>query len=112
MIACLNCNTNKQTNKNEQSQSAANSITKEDSKIIEQLESEIFKSDSSLSETKCAETISFYDNNDFLVLRKSIQHCMSDTRMTWRTDVYYDKNMVVVLKIYYDGLGKIKEVTR
>ena len=74
--------------------------------------SKVQKINSVFSDTKCSENIQFYDRANALILRRSLQHCMSDMRMEWRQDSYFEVNGKPVLEISYDGMDKILKINR
>jgi len=107
------CGDNDQKNKRNTNKSDLESSIKLDGKdlnIVYYCLQKAIKSDTTFSETKCAENIKFYDEKGLVILRKNLQHCLADLRWTWRWDIYYNQKEEIILKIVYDGLDNILEV--
>lgn len=87
-------------------------INGNDSMIINSRMALLEKIDTSISLTGCSVNISFYGSKGVLLISKSWQSCMSDTRLKWGNECYYDLKGVKLLNIFYDGNKKIIQLER
>lgn len=110
-VGCRNNSKQKNLNNNNPEPNASLTLTNLDSTSIKRCIEQTDRIDTIFSTTECAETISYLNNAGITVVRKSIQHCMADTRMKWRVDSYFNDDSSS-LDIFYDGAGNIVEVVR
>lgn len=85
-------------------------LAKEDSNIIKNAFKLIVGSDTLLSQSGCSQTIKYFDKQGRVIVLKSKQNCMSDSRMKWGYEMYFNENGARILVIYFDGLDNIIEV--
>ena len=87
-------------------------LTINDSAVITVCLSSIIKTDTINSETGCSKIFRCYDGSNRLRIRKEVQYCISDSRLTWSYETYYNNQSQTVLKISRDGLNKILKAER
>ena len=84
--------------------------SKSDSSIIANSTRNIVKVDTLTSQFGCSVTFKFFDSSNHLRALKSRQLCISDTRLKWSNEIYYNENEKEMLEISRDGLNKIVEL--
>jgi hypothetical protein len=87
-------------------------LNKNDSTVITACLSSIVKTDTIISATGCSKVFRCYDDSNRLRIRKEVQYCISDSRLTWSYETYYNNQSRTVLKISRDGLSKILKAER
>jgi len=111
-IGCKNNSKRHASDNNKPELSTFLMITKSDSALIKKCNEGITRVDTLFSATRCTETINYFNSTGIVVLRKSIQHCMADTRMKWKVDSYFNVEGSSSLHIFYDGVGNVVEIIR
>jgi len=87
-------------------------LNEDDSLIVRNCVALVVKSDTVVSETGCSQVINCYNKVNKVIIHKSRQICLSDTRVKWGTETYFNEVGDKSLVISFDGLNKILQIER
>jgi hypothetical protein len=91
---------------------ASRLLTKNDSVAIDNCIHSVVRSDTQMSKTNCSQLINYYNLGNKIMLSKSFQFCLSDTRVVWNIETYFDQEGTKLLSVYFNGLSAMVNVKR